>query len=128
MNQEMIYTLLLGIGFILLFVVSELLYHKANVKPENTRKFVHVSGGLISLLFPQLLHNHWYVLLLCSLFIVILYVTKQFGLLPSINRVNRVTRGSLLFPLAVYMCYLAFDFSGHDFKFFYIPFNNAIFI
>jgi len=121
MKQEILNAILLSIGFLLLFGIAELLYHKAKVRAENTRKFAHISGGLITLLFPQALNNHWYVLILCTLFFVILFSSIQFGMLPSINAVQRSTIGSLLFPVAVYMCYLTFDQADHDFRYFYIP-------
>jgi len=121
MKQEILNAILLSLSFILLFGIAELLYHKAKVKAEYTRKFIHISGGLITLLLPQLLNNHWYVLVLCILFFGILFFSIQYRMLPSINNVNRATRGSLLFPVAVYLCYLTYDQSGHDLKFFYIP-------
>jgi len=121
MKQEILNAILLSLSFILLFGIAELLYHKAKVKAEYTRKFTHISGGLIALLLPQLLNNHWYVLILCTLFFGILFFSIQYGMLPSINDVNRATRGSILFPVAVYICYLTYDQSGHNLKFFYIP-------
>ena len=121
MKHEILNAILLSFVFILLFGIAEVLYHKAKVKPEYTRKFVHITGGLITLLFPQMLTNHWYVLILSILFLGILFFSIQCGMLPSINAVNRPTKGSLLFPVAVYICYLTFERSGHDIKFFYIP-------
>ena len=121
MKQEILNAILLSFVFILLFGIAELLYHKAKVKAEYTRKLVHITGGLITLLFPLLLNNHWYVLILSILFFGILFFSIQYGILPSINAVKRATRGSLLFPVAVYICYLTFERSGNDIKFFYLP-------
>jgi len=120
MSQNLIHTLLLGAAFLVLFVVAEQLYRRVRLRAEVTRKVVHVCTGLLTLLFPLLLDNHWWVLLLCGSFLLILIVSIPFKLLPSINAVERTTRGSFLFPVTVYCCFLLFQFYS-DYSFYYIP-------
>ena len=113
-------TLLLAIAFLLLFGSAELMYHKFKVKAELTRKFVHFLTGFITLLFPFMLNNHWFVLLLCSSFAALLILSKKFKFLPSINNINRESMGSFLYPALVYSCYFFSDLLDSKI-YFYIP-------
>lgn len=114
-------TFILASAFLVLFAVSEILYHKFNVKAELTRKFVHVVTGLLTLLFPLMLNNHWLVLLLCSSFAVILIISLRFNLLKSINAIDRESVGSIAYPVSVFVCYLAFEYRGYDYNYYYLP-------
>lgn len=113
-------TLVLAASFLALFGLAEVLYHFLKIKVELTRKFVHFSTGFICLLFPVLLHSHWYVLALCSSFALILVVSKRFGLLKSINAIDRDSFGSLAYPVSVYLCYLVYVHYA-NYLFFYAP-------
>jgi len=113
--------ILLALCFLALFGFAEFLYHKQKVKAEITRKIVHVGTGLLTLLFPIFLHNQWQVLFLCASFLLILLASMQFKLLPSINGIDRVSHGSVLYPVAVYGCYLAFSYAHQGLFFFYVP-------
>ncbi|MCB0480397.1 MAG: hypothetical protein KDC83_03150 [Flavobacteriales bacterium] len=120
MSQSLLNTIYLAGVFLLLFASAELLYHKFKVQAELTRKYVHFSTGILTLLFPPLINNHWLVLALCTSFLVILLTSIRFSLLPSINAVDRVTRGSMLYPIVVYSAYLTFSYFGH-YAYYYIP-------
>lgn len=120
MNSNISNALALGMIFLALFAVAEALYWKHNVKAELTRKLVHMASGLISLSFPLLITNHWVVLALCVSFASVLIFSYRNKLLLSINAVDRVTHGSLLFPLVVYLCYFAFSQSGL-YVYYYLP-------
>ncbi len=120
MSQSVINMIILGGAFLVLFASAELMYHKFGVKAEVTRKYVHLLTGLLTMFFPPMLDNHWFVLALCGSFLGILIGSMILNLLPSINAVDRVTRGSLLYPVVVYGCFLAFNYYG-QFVFYYIP-------
>lgn len=111
---------ILAAAFLLLFGVAEINYHLLKVKAELTRKFVHLGTGILTLLFPVMLGNHWLVLLLCASFAAILIISLRFRLLPSINAIDRFSVGSLAYPVSVYGCYLLYDYY-QDFQYFYIP-------
>lgn len=121
MTADWINTAILSASFLALFGIAELLYHYAHVKVELTRKLVHLGTGALTLLFPVMLSNHWFVLLLCGSFALILIVSLRFKLLPSINAIDRVSVGSLAYPASVYGCYLVFQAEHQHFGFFYIP-------
>lgn len=120
MNTNLLHTIYLAGAFLTLFAFAEVLYHFVKVKAEVTRKIVHVCTGLLTMLFPVMLNNHWFVLLLCGSFLLILLVSLPLGLLPSINNVGRVTRGSLLYPVIVYTCFLVQMELG-SLVFYYVP-------
>ncbi len=120
-HTSLLNTFLLAAAYLVLFAVGEVLYHKCKVKVEISRKVVHIGTGLLALLFPLLLDNHWLVLILCAAFAIILVVSLRFGFLPSINAVERKSIGSLAYPVAVYGCYLAFLFNGHQYHYYYLP-------
>lgn len=113
--------MILAGSFLLLFSVAELLYHKLKVKVEITRKLVHMVTGLLALLFPVMLGNHWLVLLLSILFAIILFVSLRYKLLQSINAIDRDSVGSLAYPLAVYASYLVYDYFHQQYVYFYMP-------
>ena len=107
--------------YLVLFGLGELLYHVFKVKAELTRKLIHVGTGLLALLFPILLNSHWLVLILCTTFALILIGSLHYSLLPSINAIDRKSVGSLAYPVAVYGCYLAFQFNDYDYTYYYLP-------
>ena len=109
MSNNMIHTIYLAGVFLILFISAEILYHKFKVKAELTRKYVHLSTGLLTLLFPPLVKDQWLVLFLCSSFFIILLLSVRLKLLPSINGVSRKTRGSVLYPIIVYGCFLIYE-------------------
>ncbi len=121
MNDDFLNTFILASSFIALFATAEILYHALKVRVEYTRKLVHVGTGLLSLLFPLVLGNHWLVLFLCISFAGILILSLKFNQLQSINAIDRESVGSLAYPVSVYSCYLAYDYYDHNYIFFYIP-------
>lgn len=128
MNREIINTIILATSFLALFGLAELIYHLFKVRAELTRKLVHFGTGILTLLFPILLDNHWLVLFLCGSFALILILSLKFNLLKSINAIDRKSYGSISYPLAVYLCYLAYDFyrpenyfNGKRYIIFYLP-------
>lgn len=120
MSTSLINTGILAIAFLILFGFAELLYHRYKLKAEITRKIVHVSTGLITLLFPPMIGNHWLVLVLCGSFLLILLASFPLKILPSINAVSRKTSGSILYPVVVYSCFLIFQHYD-NLIFYYIP-------
>lgn len=119
-QNELINTTLYAGLFLALFGVAELLYHFAKVYVEITRKMVHIGTGLITLSFPIFLETHWSVLILTVSFVVILGLSKKFNLLKSINGISRSSRGSILYPIIIYVTYWIYTLFD-DVLFFYLP-------
>lgn len=121
MTPDLKNTLILAAAFLTLFALAEFLYHRLSVKVELTRKLVHVGTGLLALLFPVMLGNHWLVLFLCASFALILIASLKLKWLPSINAIERESVGSLAYPVAVYACYLAYDYHQQQYIYYYLP-------
>lgn len=120
MNPSIIHTGYMALAFGTLFGSAELLYHRFHFKAELTRKYVHIFTGVLTMLFPLLIHNQWLILALCASFLFILLGSIKFNLLPSINGVDRVTRGSILYPIIVFSCYI-FYIQQDQLVYYYIP-------
>ena len=121
MQDKIIPPLLLACCFLILFGFAEFLFHKRNVRAEWTRKIVHFGTGILALSFPILLHDHWQVLFLCGSFLILLLISLRYHLLRSINGIDRLSYGSILFPIVVYGCFLAHVFSQKGLIMFYLP-------
>jgi phytol kinase len=105
-NQLLSALIFLGI-FGLLIVFTQILHKVFNVKSEVSRKFIHITGGILSLFFFHFFKSHWWVLLLCCIAFLILVITYIKKLLPGIHKTNRLSFGSIFFPIPVYICFLA---------------------
>lgn len=121
MSNDIINCVWLATAFLALFGLAELLYHYLKVPANYTRNLVHFGTGLLTFLFPVYLSSHWWVLLLCASFALILIASFKFNLLKSINAVGRVTWGSICYPIAVYGSFLVFEMNGHQTILFYLP-------
>jgi phytol kinase len=120
MNQQTFYAILfLGI-FLLLLAFSHTLYRYYNWPSERSRKFLHVTGGLLALCCPLIFDSHWWVLILCLLAFLLLLFTYMRQLLPSVHLTYRKSIGSVIFPVPVYICFLAAS-QSHDDLLFYLP-------
>lgn len=120
-KTDLLYTAILSGAFLSLFGLAETLYHYFNTKVEITRKIVHLGTGLLTLLFPLMLDDHRLVLLLCSSFVLILLISMRYNFLKSVNAIERRSVGSIAYPIAVYGCYLAYNYFDHQYAYFYIP-------
>ena len=87
--------------------VGELLRGTGACSQEATRKFVHFTGGIVSLSFAYIFVSHWTVLGLGIVFMGLMYSTKKMGLLQSVHGVKRKSSGDILHPLAIYLTFSA---------------------
>ena len=120
MNLQLLWLLVFLLLLVVLIGISELLHRKLKAKPEHSRKFLHVSGGLMCLLFPSIFDNHWWLLALVVIAFSILLITYRKKLLPSVHQTKRYSLGSVLFPIPVYVCFLFAELQQNN-LFFYIP-------
>ncbi len=106
--------------FLSLFATGELLYHKLKIKAEISRKFVHLFTGVFTFLLPELIGDHRIVFCLCLSFAMLLYASKKYGFLKSINAIDRPSQGSLWYPFIIYACYYFYSISN-EYIYFYLP-------
>lgn len=121
MTNDLFAIIWLSACFLGLFGVSELIHRTTSVKVEHTRKLVHFGTGVLTLQFPVFLTSSWSVLVLCASFAVILLLSLKYKFLPSINAIDRESHGSILYPLAVYSCFLVYEYQDFNRMFFYAP-------
>lgn len=121
MSQSLLPLATLAASFLTLFGSAEWMHRRQFLQTEWSRKYVHIFTGLITLLFPLMLDNHWQVLFLCGSFAVILVASKRLGMLQSINGISRPSYGSILYPVAVYGAFLMFEWKGGNYLWFYGP-------
>lgn len=107
---------LVALGFGALLALAEAWRHFFQPRPEWTRKFVHVSAGLVTAAFPWLFAQPASVLFLGGLFAAILLLSRRKGWLRSLHGVNRRSEGDLYFLLSVALLYL----TGRDRPVFYL--------
>jgi hypothetical protein len=86
----------LAASFLALFGLAELGYHVFKYQGENTRKFVHIGTGLLTMLFPLVFEEMIWVVLLCLSFLILLLLSQRFHFLKSINDIDRHSHGSIL--------------------------------
>lgn len=106
--------------YLFFFLCAEIAHHKFKVKADYTRKFIHLITGIIALFFPIFIKSPLDLILLCASFAVLLVFTIKFNLLQSVNKIDRVSRGSILYPVAVVLCYM-FTYYRETYMYFFIP-------
>lgn len=111
-SSDLISSLIAGTLFLVLFLIAEIWRRRCSPDPEHTRKFVHVGAGLIALTFPLLFGSHWIVLILAILFVGVFVLTRRLGILQSVQGVERITIGEILYPVAIYLIFLTTELSG----------------
>lgn len=89
-----------------LMSITVLLHRYFSLPAEQSRKFLHVSGGIMSIFLPLFFHSHWWVLALAGIAFAILLFTYIRKLLPAVHETKRYSLGSVLFPVPVYGCFL----------------------
>ena len=106
LTKELLGIICLAIIFAMVFLLGEFLRRVVKVSPEVSRKTVHIGGCLVALLFPFMLKSHWSVLAMATMTTAVIIFGKRRGMLPSLDDVSRITRGSVFHPIAIYLCFL----------------------
>ena len=120
-NQNLIAILSYSFCFLILFLISELLFHSLKCKVEISRKWMHFSSGICCLTIPFFISNHWIVLFLTSSFALILMISKKYNFLKSINSIDRKSFGSVLFPVTIYLSFVSYQYLNQGIVFYYLP-------
>ncbi|TVQ13075.1 MAG: phosphatidate cytidylyltransferase [Bacteroidetes bacterium] len=106
MATQIALTLIFLIAFTLLLVFNELAYRRLGMKGEITRKFAHFTATLSTITFPYLFEDHWYVMVLAIVFFILLFVSRNYKYLKSIHDIKRISVGSYMLPVAIYVTFL----------------------
>ncbi|RIH65798.1 phosphatidate cytidylyltransferase [Mariniphaga sediminis] len=106
MRNQIALTFIFLIAITFLLVFNELVYRRLGLKGEITRKFAHFTATLSTITFPYLFNDHWYVLVLASIFFIVLFISRHGTQLKSIHDIDRKSAGSYLLPLSIYLTFL----------------------
>ena len=91
-------------AFLLLFAALEVWSRKTSVRPETTRKLLHVGSGILTLAFPFVFVDLWPVVLLSGGAALVLAAARFVPVLRCsgvVGRVERASWGEFYFPLSV---------------------------
>ena len=90
-------------AFLLLFAALEVWSRKTSVRPETTRKLLHVGSGILTLAFPFVFVDLWPVALLSGGAALVLAAARLCFVRFSgvVGRVERASWGEFYFPLSV---------------------------
>ena len=92
--------------FFILLVAAELWSRLGKPKPEWTRKLVHLGGGIIGLFLPWLIESPLVVFVLTASLSALFLLGEKTKLLKSLHGVERKSRGSEYYPLAIWLVFL----------------------
>jgi dolichol kinase len=106
--------------FFLLFIIAEIAYRLLQIKVDYTRKFVHIMTGVIVMFFPIYFKKPIDLIIICISFFVVLALSKRIGMMPSINAIDRKSKGSTLYPVVVIICYLV-QYWLDKYIYFFVP-------
>ena len=97
-----------GLSGLLLVVVimAELWARVGRPRPEWPRKLVHLGGGLLCLAFPFVLRSAWTVFVMSTTLSALFGWAARRRFLKSLHSVERRTRGSEYFPLAILLIFV----------------------
>ncbi len=105
------------IAISLLLVFNEMIYRRLGLKGEITRKFAHFTATLSTITFPYLFNDHWYVLIMAFAFFILLFASRHRTYLKSIHDIQRISIGSYLLPVSIYLTFLVAHLLGNKFLF-----------
>lgn len=118
--QQFLNALFFLLIFLALVMVTQVLYRRFKLPSESTRKFLHVSGGILSLFAPLFIQSHWWILGICSAAFLLLLITYYKKRLPAVHQTKRNSIGSVLFPIPLYLCFVVAT-KMDDLFLFYVP-------
>jgi dolichol kinase len=96
----------IAVTFFLLLLIAELWSRLGTPKPEWTRKLVHLGGGVIGLFLPFLIESPLVVFVLTVSLSLIFAIGGKTKLLKSLHGVERTSRGSEYYPLAIFLVFV----------------------
>ncbi len=95
-------------GVFLMILAGEGARLVLRLSPEFTRKFVHVSVGVLIFWAPWIFTSAVPALVLAALFVVMNLIAVELGLFKSIHGTTRSTYGTVYYPLAFLLLILLF--------------------
>ncbi len=110
MDRQYYFLLMYIVAFLLILASSELIYKWIKISSEYTRKLSHVTASLTSLTFVYAFQSHFFVLGIAIFSFLLFFVGKRKNAFKSIENVSRVTLGTYLLPVGIYLSFAFYDF------------------
>lgn len=120
--RELIAAAVVGACFLSLIGLAELWRSWRQPPTEWTRKFVHVSSGIVAAFFPWMIGSHWTLLVLGSTLIGLFTLARRRGWMGAVLAVSRESSGERWFPVGVYLLFLV----AHEQPVFYLISLSAL--
>ncbi len=95
------------LGFSAFFLAVETAKRILGVPTEVTRKIAHVGAAIGAACLPAFV-TYGEIALTSGIFVVLLVVSKKYGLFSAVHEVSRDTKGEVYFPVAVGLMALCF--------------------
>ncbi len=92
----------------LILALADFLLRLLKVHPHTTRRIVHILVGILVCFSPFLFSDFFPVATLAAVFIVINYFSIRLGLLKGIHETDRVSYGTVYFPVSFLILVLWF--------------------
>jgi phytol kinase len=83
----------------LMLGLAELLRYRWQLSSRFTRKFIHISVGMMSWALPFIFTVPWYFVLACAAFAVLNWFDWRYGLIKSMRSSNEANLGTVYFPI-----------------------------
>jgi uncharacterized protein (TIGR00297 family) len=106
--MEWVRLVLVFAGLISCVAAGELIRKYFHWPPEVTRKFVHISVGILIFFAPMLFQSALIPLLLALVAILSMIVAVETGLLVGIHGTSRISYGTIFYPLSFFILIVFF--------------------
>ena len=101
----MVSILIVCLLIFLILILSEFLRRTKKLKPELTRKLVHISSGVLVAFLPYFV-DYQQIQILSLAFLFVIGLSIKFNIFRSIHSVKRVTKGEIFFAVSIGVCAL----------------------
>lgn len=106
LSGETLHLCLALAAFMAIFLIAELWRYLLNPPTEWTRKFVHLSCGIIIACFHWIFASIWSVLALFAIFGMLMGVARYLKLFPSIYGIKRSSLGDIYYLISALVLFL----------------------
>jgi dolichol kinase len=106
LNSDLTGAAIITAAFAVILIAAEVWSRLLRGKPEHTRKLVHLGGGIIGLALPWLIDSPLVVFVLTASLSALFVIGEKTGLLKSLHGVERKSRGSEYYPLAIWLVFV----------------------
>ena len=120
MMQQVLFGIVLILGFGGIILLVEFLHHQFLINQEYTRKIAHSLAAFGSLIFLLNIFSSWLIVIVALFFSVLLAIGKKKDYFKSIDSVHNQSAGSTILPIALIAVYFIANYF-HNSLLFILP-------